>query len=305
MKGVNVGSLLDTRQLARYLGINEKQVYTLINERGLPGTKITGKWVFPRHLVDRWVEAHVANIPPETPFLDRTEGLLLIAGSDDPLLTRTVSLYRKKHPEVIPLQSRAGSAEGLLALKRGICHIACVHLMNPGGEDYNSSHLAEIFGQDVAAVAFAHRTQGLVTAGGNPLGLTDLGDAVTGKIRWAEREEGTGTRLLYDREVERLGLDVSPLRHRTVAAGSHMEVGLAVLRGEADAGLAIQAVASLLGLGFIPIREERFDLVIKKANFFRHPVQDFLGLLRTQEFAHLANNLAGYDISRAGRVMYP
>ncbi|UCF30042.1 MAG: helix-turn-helix transcriptional regulator [bacterium] len=300
-----MGTLLDTRQLAQYLGINEKQVYTLISDRGLPGTKVTGKWLFPRHLVDRWVEAHVANMPPESPFLDRAEGLLLIAGSDDPLLVRTVGLYRNRYPEIIPLQSRAGSGEGLLALKRGICHIACVHLMNPGSEDYNSSHLAETFAQDVVAVAFAHRTQGLVTAPGNPLGLRNLGDAIAGKVRWAGREEGTGTRLLFDREMDRLGLDPSTLADRIVAAGSHMEVGLAVLRGEAEAGMAIEAVSALLGLGFVPVREERFDLVIRKANFFRRPVQDLLGLLRTEEFGNMADTLAGYDVSLAGKVMYP
>jgi len=296
---------LDTREVAQYLGINEKQVYTLIHGRGLPGTKITGKWLFPRHLVDRWVEAHVANVPPETPFLDRAEGILLLAGSDDPLLTWTVGLYRDQFPNIIPLQSRAGSRDGLLALKRGVCHIACVHLMNPGSEDYNSSYLAETFGEEVVAVAFAYRTQGLLTAPENPLALEDLADAVKMGVRWAGRKEGTGTHLLFDREMDRMGLDPKPLEDRALIVGSHMEVGLAVLRGEADAGLAIEAVAELLGLHFVPLRKERFDLAIKKSNFFRQPVQDFLGLLRTEEFAGLSAKLVGNDISDAGKVVYP
>ncbi|TNF46471.1 helix-turn-helix domain-containing protein [bacterium] len=298
-------TFLDTREVAQYLGINEKQVYTLIHDRGLPGTKITGKWLFPRHLIDRWVEAHVTNVPPEAPFLDRAEGILLLAGSDDPLLTWTVGLYRERFPNVIPLQSRAGSEDGLLALKRGVCHIACVHLLNPGSEDYNSTYLAETFGEEVVAVVFAHRTQGLVTAPGNPLALEDLAGAMKMGVRWAGRKEGTGTRLLFDRELDRMGLDPKPLENRTLVVGSHLDVGLSVLRGEADAGLAIEAVAGLLSLHFVPLKRERFDLAIKKSNFFRQPVQDFLGLLRTEEFASHSASLAGNDISDTGKVVYP
>jgi excisionase family DNA binding protein len=114
------GPFLDTREIAAYLGINEKQVYTLIHDRGLPATKITGKWLFPRHLVNRWVEAHITSVPPPVPFLEGAEGLLLIAGSDDPLLDRLLSLYRKHSPEVIVLRSPAGSSEGMLALRRGM-----------------------------------------------------------------------------------------------------------------------------------------------------------------------------------------
>ena len=293
---------LDTKEIAAYLGINDKQVYTLIHDRGLPGTKITGKWLFPRHLVDRWIEAHVASVPPPTPFLEGATGLLLIAGSDDPLLDRLLSLYRKRYPDVIVLRSRAGSSEGMLALRRGLCHIACVHLPHPDG-GFSTDHVAEIFGPDVAAVTFAHRRQGILLPPGNPRRLSTLEQALAADLRWALREPGTGTRALFDRELDRLGGDAAPILRHAAIVDTHLEVGLAVYRGDSDIGIGIEAAAQLLGLDFLPIQEERFDLVIQKQTFFTAAVQNLLALLSATAFADLAAQLGGYDLTSSGRII--
>ena len=293
---------LDTRELATYLGINDKQVYTLIHDRGLPATKITGKWLFPRHLVDRWIEAHVTSMPLPVPFLEGAKGLLLIAGSDDPLLDQLISLYRKRYPDVIVLRSRAGSSEGMLALRRGLCHIACVHLPHPGG-GFSTDHMAEIFGPDVAAVTFANRRQGLLLPAGNPYHLSTLQEAVAAGLRWALREPGTGTRALFESELDRLGSDPTPIFGNAKIVDTHLEVGLAVYRGESDVGMGIEAAARLIGLDFLPLQEERFDLVIQKQTFFTGPVQNLLTLLGTPEFADLAVQLGGYDLSSSGRII--
>jgi putative molybdopterin biosynthesis protein len=293
---------LDTREVAEYLGINDKQVYTLIHERGLPGTKITGKWLFPKHLVDRWVEAHVASVPAPAPFLEGAKGLLLIAGSDDPLLSRLLSLYRRQHPEVIVLRSHAGSSEGLLALRRGLCHIACVHLPRPGG-GFSTDHLHDSFGDAAAAVTFANRTQGLVLPADNPRKLSTLQGAVASGLRWALREPGTGTRALFDQELDRLGIDPAPILRDPVMVDTHLEAGLAVHRGEAGVGTAIEAAARMIGLYFLPLREERFDLVIRKQTFFTAPVQNLLALLGAPAFAALAHQLGGYDTAASGRIL--
>jgi excisionase family DNA binding protein len=293
---------LDTKELATYLGINDKQVYTLIHDRGLPATKITGKWLFPRHLVDRWVEAHVTSVPPPLPFLEGAKGLLLIAGSDDPLLDRLISLYRKRYLDVIVLRSRAGSSEGMLALRRGLCHIACVHLPHPAG-GYSTDHMAEIFGPDVAAVTFANRSQGLLLPTGNPYRLSTLQEAVAAGLRWALREPGTGTRALFERELDRLGSDPGPIFRNANIVDTHVEVGLSVYRGESDVGMGIEAAARLIGLDFVALQEERFDFVIQKQTFFTDPVQHLLTLLGTPEFADLAAHLGGYDLTTSGRII--
>jgi excisionase family DNA binding protein len=213
---------LDTREVAQYLGINEKQVYTLIHGRGLPGTKITGKWLFPRHLVDRWIESHVSNLPADTSLLDHAGGLLLVAGSDDPLLDNLVSLFRKRFPETVPLRSRAGSTEGLIALKKGLCHIASVHIFDPINSGYSTKYLRDIVGDDIVVVAFGLRKQGLVVPPGNPLEISSLKDVTRKGLRLAIRETGTGTRLLLDRELDRLDLDPDSLVAGSFPADSQM-----------------------------------------------------------------------------------
>ena len=295
-------SFLDTREIAKYLGINEKQVYTLIHERDLPATKITGKWLFPRHLVDRWLEAHVTHVPTPAPFLESANGLLLIAGSDDPLLSRLIGLYRRRHPDVIALRSSAGSSEGMLALRRGLCHIACVHLPHPEG-GFSTDHLDESFGGDAVAVTFANRSQGLLLAAGNPYRLSTLQEAAAADLRWALREPGTGTRALFDRELDRLGIDPAPVLRRAIIVDTHLEAGLAVHRGEVEVGTGIEAAARMMGLDFLPQCQERFDLVMRKQTFFTTPVQNLLVLLSSPEFADLATQLGGYDVAIAGRMV--
>lgn len=296
---------MDTREVAQYLGINEKQVYTLIQDRKLPGTKITGKWLFPRHLVDRWVESHVSNLPADVSLLDRAQGLLLIAGSDDPLLDKLVSMFRRRFPETVPLRSRAGSSEGLLALKRGLCHIASVHIMDPESSGYETSHLVETVGAEIVVVAFALRKQGLVLPPGNPLGIGSLKDAVRNKLRFALRETGTGTRLLLDRELDRLDFEPDRLVAGGVPADSHLEAAMSVMRGDADTALAIEAVSKMLCLDFLPLHQERFDLVIRKQNFFHGTVQAFLGLLRDDGFHGISRSLPGYATKDAGKILLP
>lgn len=293
---------LDTQDIASYLNINEKQVYTLIHERGLPATKITGKWLFPRHQVDRWLESSVNNFPTVEPFLRDEKDLLLIAGSDDPLFSKLVNLYRRANPEIVTLQSRAGSGDGLLALRKGLVHIACVHLMDLEGE-YSAGFLRERLGENIAVIFFAARTQGLYLPPGNPRGIKGIGDAAGRGLRWAAREVGTGTRALMDRELDRLDIDASALLSRSTETEGHLETALAVRTGKADIGMGIQAAAGLTGCSFIPVRRENFNLIIRRENYFMPQVQGLMGLMMDEDFSDLAASLEGYDTRDSGKVV--
>ena len=294
---------LDTQQVAGYLGIHEKQVYTLIHDRGLPATKITGKWLFPRHLVDRWLESNVINMPGTQPFLRAAGDLLLIAGSDDPLLVKLTALYSKRSPDTLVLQSRAGSRDGLLALKKGLVHIACVHLVDSQG-GYTTDHIMEFLGEDIAVITFAERTQGILLEPGNPSAIKDLSDAFRRgrRVKWAVREVGTGTRALMDMEMDRLGIDPEPTLAESIPVQSHLDTALTIHAGQADAGFGIEAAAYLAGCDFLPIRQERFDLVVRKENFFLPQVQDLLALLREDNLKKIATSLTGYDLKESGKI---
>ena len=131
-------NLLSTKEVASYLGVNEKMVYSLISEKGLPATKITGKWLFPAHLVEQWVERSTMNIPEDTPKQTASgsvpplsiqrpvvpEETLIIAGSNDLLLEQTIRLFMEKNPEHLVAFANLGSLEGIRAVSRGACHIA-------------------------------------------------------------------------------------------------------------------------------------------------------------------------------------
>ncbi|MDF1537057.1 MAG: helix-turn-helix transcriptional regulator [bacterium] len=293
---------LDTQGIAEYLGVNEKQVYTLIHERGLPATKITGKWLFPVHLVDRWLESAVINMPEQLPFLQETKQLMLIAGSDDPLFLKTLALFRHRNPDILTLQSRTGSTDGLVALSKGLVHIACAHLVDREGR-YSPDHIRELGGSDIAVVTFAARTQGVLLGPDNPHGVESFEGLIGKPRRWAVRELGTGTRALMERELDLAGKQFREISGETIPCDSHLDVALAVLSGRADAGIAIETVARMVGLPFIPMRQERFDLAIRKEVFFLDQAQKFIGLLGTPEFAALASQLGGYDTADSGRIV--
>ncbi len=292
---------LDTQQVADYLGVHEKQVYTLVHDRGLPATKITGKWIFPRHLVDRWLEASVINMPDLQSFLQNAPDLLLIAGSDDPLLVRLLALFRTRHTETLVLQSRAGSRDGLTALKKGLVHLACVHLVDPEG-GYTTRHIREYLGDDIAVVHFAGRQQGLILEPGKLESVGNLAGAFTMDFRWALRDVGTGTRVLMDMEMDRLGIDPGHVTSGAVSSLGHMDTALLIRFGQADAGFGIQSAAQLTGCDFLPVRMEQFDLIIRKENFFLTRIQELLALLREDDFTFLAESLTGYDLRDTGKI---
>lgn len=292
---------MDTQQVSDYLGVHEKQVYTLIHDRGLPATRITGKWIFPRHLVDRWLESNVINMPEAHSFLEAARDLLLIAGSDDPLLVRLTGAFRERTPDTVVLHSRAGSVDGLAALKKGLVHIACLHLMDPEG-GYVTDHIRDYLDQDIAIVTFAGRTQGVILAPDNPLSVGGLSDAFTRVPRWAVRAVGTGTRALMEMELDHLGLDADPVLSGGIQVQSHLDAALAVLTGKADAAFGIEAAARLAGCHFIPVRHERFDMVVRRENFFLPQVQGLLGLLKEGGFKSMAASMGGYDLKETGEM---
>ena len=130
-------NLLSTKEVAQFLGVNEKMVYTLVAEKSLPATKITGKWLFPKHLVEQWVEANTINYPDPPRHLPPYEGLLIVAGSNDPLLEKTLSLFNRRYPEHVAVLGNLGSLGGLRALRRHLCHMATSHLIQDDERDYN------------------------------------------------------------------------------------------------------------------------------------------------------------------------
>jgi excisionase family DNA binding protein len=296
---------LSTKEVAQFLGVNEKMVYTLVSEKGLPATKITGKWLFPRYLVEQWLENETINYPKPTDPLPPYHGLLIITGSNDILLDRTISLFNRLYPEHLAVFGNLGSMGGIRALRRNLCHISSSHLLQENGQDYNFGFAREELEQLPAVVNFCQREQGLLLAKGNPKGIQKITDLGKPDIKIVNRPLGTGTRLLLDGELKTAGIIGDQIEGYHREFQRHLDVGLEVLSGRADAGLGIRAVAGLLSLDFISLRWERFDFLILKNRFFEKGVQLFLGLLPEAAFRELTKDLEGYDMSLCSKMLFP
>lgn len=301
-------TLLSTKAVAEKLGVNEKMVYSLIAEKGLPASKVTGKWLFPEHLVDAWVEANTINAPeapwrPAVGVQNEGDGCLLIgAGSNDLLLERALAAFHAANPDIVPVYGPLGSMGGLKALRRGLAHFAASHLLQDDGE-YNFAFAQRELERSPAVVNFCRREQGLLLPPGNPAKVAKVAD-LAGKTV-VNRTPGTGTRLLFDKKLAEAGVDVSTLDGYEREAAKHLDAGLEVLAGRAEAAPGIRAVAGLLGLDFLSLGFERFDLLIPKDRYFERPVQAFLGYVADKAFSELAATLKGYDVEQAGRVLFP
>ena len=297
--------LLSTKEVAQFLNVNEKMVYTLVAEKGLPAAKITGKWLFPRHLVEQWIESATINYPDAGDPLPPYDGLLILAGSNDLLLDRTIGLFNDRFSDHIAVMGNLGSMGGLNALRQRKCHVAASHLMHDKGKEYNFNYISQQVRPVPAIVNFCYREQGILIRKSNPKTIRSVEDLAKPGIKIVNRPLGTGTRLLLDHEIKKHGIAAEQISGYNREVKRHLEVGLKILSGRADAGPAIRPVATLLDLGFIPLRWERFDLVINKGRFFDKGVQLFLGLLHDNTFSELSSQLGGYDLGKSGEMVFP
>jgi putative molybdopterin biosynthesis protein len=297
--------MLSTKEVAEYLSINEKQVYRLIKEKKIPATRITGKWLFPKGLIDEWVvnsARESVRLPSKKTIL---ENQVVIAGSNDLALELLVKNTNQLHPDYTISISNVGSLAGLIALKNGNCHIATSHLLDQETGEYNNSFIKKHFPElKVVILNLAHREQGLIVKKGNPLGIKTLNDLVDNKVTFVNRQEGSGTRVLLDYRLNENGINAADISGYNRLAHTHMEVALEVFSGSADAGVGIYATVRLLGLDFIPLATERFDLIIPSEIFSSVTVKALREVLSSEEFKSNMALMGGYETHDTGKIMY-
>jgi len=170
---------------------------------------------------------------------------------------------------------------------------------------YNFPFLKDELNELPAVVNFAMREQGILVKKGNPKKITGITDLGKKGIRIINRQLGTGTRQLFDQELEKAGIKGDNLIGYNRTVTRHMDVGLEILTKNVDAGPGIKPIAKLLELDFIPIRKERFDLLINKDRFFDQGIQLFLSLLKGKVIQSTAIEYGGYDLSMTGKMLYP
>src|SRR5262247_3960399 len=293
--------LMNTREVARYLGINEKKVYFLAKSGKIPCTRVTGKWTFPKNLIDQWIEESAAALVAGKASAEERV-FLLGAGSDDPSLGILHDLYEAQTQPAAFFMTTVGSTSGLAAIRSGVADFATAHLLEPARVNANEKEF-RLFPADAVIVELFHRELGLLVPPGNPKGIKSIRDLARPKLRIINRQRGSGTRIYLDQELARARLDVKKISGYHTVVSTHLEVGLGVLRGGADVGVATRTTAQLLGLEFIPLTRERFDMLVRKDRFFTRGIQVLLGIVGSREFRERIDTLGGYDVAESGRII--
>ncbi len=220
---------------------------------------------------------------------------VIFSGSHDLALE---GLARRLSKRLTVLSLPVGSLDGLIHLRLGLCQISGAHLLDAGGE-YNAPYVRHFFpDRRMELVTLANRTQGLMLAPRNPKSVHGIADLARTTVRFVNRNPGSGTRLWFDAELGRLGLDARQVRGYSYEVRTHSETAALIEAGRADCALGLQAAAVQHGLDFIPLFEERYDLVLLREN--EKPLASMLDYLQTAAFRRDLNALAGYNPAHSG-----
>lgn len=298
--------IMNTKEVAKYLDIHEKQVYALIKSKRIPSTRITGKWIFPKKLIDEWLETNARCGMAEARIKSKQiAGALLASGSNDPILDILKTHIKKSYPEFYIFSANTGSTDGLKALNQRYTDIAWSHLLEPETGEYNIPYLSEYLPNlKPVVINLFYRHLGFLVAPQNPLHINGFEDLKKKKVRLINRQKGSGTRLLLDHGLQKSVIAPSAVKGYENEVYTHFEVGLSILAKEADVGIATVAVSKLLGLSFVPITCEAFDMILDQSTFFDKKIQAFMEILNSKEFRSRVEPLGSYDFKNSGKILY-
>jgi putative molybdopterin biosynthesis protein len=283
---------LTTKEVARHLRLNEKKVYALVAAGQLPAARVSGKWLFPRRLIDEWVEKNT--IHPASGLLGALlDELIVMQGSDDPLLSRLLEEVQEAVGRPIPAAA-VGSMGGLEALRLGRAHLAGAHVDKKAIEgalrDGGSWYVVDLF----------ERTQGLMFDKDACPRLAE-GLSAAGGLRMAGRQPSSGTYRLSRRLLEQAGVDPASIE-AGLRCSMHLEVALAVMQRRADFGIGIEAAAEACRLGFTPLHQERFQMVLRGEHLSHPSMQRLLDALLSGLREVAVEAPAGYAFGCTGRL---
>ena len=289
---------LNARQLAEYLQINEKKIYALANEGLLPGTKVTGKWLFPKSLIDNWLyESSHGGV-----LTDR----LLIAGSDDPLLSRLASyLISQFAADALNSYAPTGTTLGLSLLARRRIDLCAIH-WGPLQESH-IRHAALIQQFDEAnqwlIVRLFQREQGFMLSPELVIDEMEIADVFRQNWIWAMRNDGAGSQRFLEETAAEYGVDLSQL-NSALKLQTEREIASLLSQAQADIAPGPRSVAREFGLQFIPVGWEAFDLVLPRPIYFRQLFLSLVQHLKGREMQAIARQFGGYRFDQCGEIIW-
>ncbi|WP_297210333.1 MULTISPECIES: molybdopterin biosynthesis protein [Thermodesulfovibrio] len=234
------------------------------------------------------------------------DNTIVCIGSHDNTLDIIYNFLRKRYPHITLSSAHVGSMAGLIAIKKREAHVAGTHLLDEETGQYNVPFIKKLMAdREIFLINLVYRIQGFIVKKGNPKNINRFEDLTRQDVVFINRQAGSGTRLLLDKHLRELNIPPSAIRGYETDEYTHMGVAAAVLTGRADVGLGILSAAQALGLDFIPLAEERYDLVIPAEFMDLEIIKALLDTITNdKEFRETVLKLGGYDIRDMGKILY-
>jgi putative molybdopterin biosynthesis protein len=295
-------------EVAQMFQISKNTVYELIKRGELQAFKVGNKMRIEESEIARYKESTKAPVKKaiaEEPMAPSLNSPLRLAGSHDFLVEHLVKhAYATLNQPIQP--TFIGSLEGLMMLYRAQTDIAAIHMLDPASKEYNLPFINRLFiYEPITVMRFASREQGFIVAKGNPKGISDFPDLVKKDIRFVNRQKGSGTRFLLDSKLSEHGIEPSAIIGYDREEWNHLATASYISRGMADVTFGIKSAASHLGLDFIPVAKEHFDLVFRFSDENRLSLTKLIDYLQSADFKDSLSDLEGYDIRDLGTIIYP
>lgn len=293
--------MLTTSEASEYLRLGERKLYELVAEGAIPCTKVTGKWLFPREDLDRWVLSGLMR----PVGMGHADAPLIVGGSQDALLEWSL---RESGSGLATLVE--GTESGVGRVLRGEAIAAAIHFhtendVRDTGEDANVSAVRALATlHDAVLVGFVRREQGLLLQPGNPKNLTSIAGVLASGATMAVRQPGAGAQMLLDALLKQHGAKPKDLRRLDPPCLTGPDLAAAIRAGEADCGIATRAAAKAAGLDFVPMLWENFDLVMHQRDYFKPSLQALMSFMSKPLLKQRAKDLTGYDTAPAGTIRY-
>lgn len=295
-------------EVAAIFQISKHTVYELIKRGELQAFKIGNKMRIEQDELEKYKENMKA--PSKKDRINQTDSKsqlmvpIRLSGSHDFLVEHFV----QQVPTALGVHiqpSYIGSLEGLMMLYRGQSDIAAMHLLDPSSQEYNLPFIHQLFVYEaITVVRFVSREQGFIIAKGNPKQIRDFNDLTRNDIQFINRQKGSGTRFLLDSKLSQHGIEPESINGYVNEEWNHLSTASYISRGMADVAFGIKSAAIHLGLDFIPVAKEHFDLVFRYTEENEQRLNELISYLQSTRFKESLTDLEGYSIHDLGTIIY-